>query len=94
MIIWEFKPSFDKSVKALPKKDKKAIKELAKKLIDVLEGKDVTSKGLGLAPLRRDFFEIRASYKRRILFRWKDNRVEFILAGNHDQIKRFLKENA
>ena len=94
MITWEFKPSFDKSVKSLSKNNKEAIKDLAKRLINVLEGKKIPSKGLSLTPLRKDFLEIRASYKRRILFRWKDNHVEFILAGNHDQIRRFLKENA
>jgi hypothetical protein len=29
----------------------------------------------------------------RILFRWEGDLVEFILAGNHDDVKRFLKQN-
>ncbi|MBU1912962.1 MAG: hypothetical protein KKB22_05485 [Candidatus Omnitrophica bacterium] len=28
--------------------------------------------------------------KARILFRWKEDLVEFILAGDHDDIKRYL----
>ena len=94
MITWEFKPSFDRSVKSLPDKDKVEIKELAKDLIDILQSGEQPSKGLGLTPLRKNLLEIRASYKRRILFRWKNNHIEFILAGNHDQIRAFLKENA
>lgn len=93
MITWEFKPSFDKSVKALPKKDKEVMKRLAKALIDILEGNQAASKGTGLKPLRKDYFEIRTSYKKRIIFRWQNDHVEFILAGNHDQVKKFLKEN-
>ena len=94
MITWEFKPSFDKSVKALPKQDKEAIKDLAKKIIDVLEHQNRVSKGLGFTYLRSNYYEIRASHKRRIILRWQDNHVEFILAGNHDQVRVFLKENA
>ena len=92
MIEYEFKPSFDKSVKSLPDKDKKAIKELAKDLIDILERKQKPHKGLGLSPLIKPYWEIRASYKQRILFRWVKNYIEFILAGSHDQIKKYLKE--
>lgn len=94
MITWEFKPSFDKSVKKLPDKDKAEIKKLAKGLIDILQTGEQPSKGFGLTPLQNNVLEIRASYKRRILFRWENNHVEFILAGNHDQIKTFLKEDA
>jgi hypothetical protein len=93
MITWEFKPSFDKSVKSLPAKDKEAVKELAKSLIGLLEDGRQLSKGLGLTPLRKNILEIRAGYKRRIIFRWTGDHIEFILAGNHDQVRAFLKEN-
>ena len=93
MICYEFKKSFDKSVKSLPERDKTAAKELCKSFINVLEKKEKPSKGLGLEHLQKDYWEARGSYKQRILFRWRGNYVEFILAGNHDQIKRFLKEN-
>ena len=94
MITWETKSSFDKSVKSLPVNDKEAIKALVKSLVSVLEGGRQTDKGLGLTPLRKNFLEVRASYKLRILFRWTGNHIEFVLAGNHDQVKRFLKENS
>jgi hypothetical protein len=93
MITWEFKPSFDKSVKSLPDYEKTAIKEMAANLIETLAASRRPSKGMGLTPLRNNFLEIRSSYKRRILFRWTAGHVEFILAGNHDQIRKFLKEN-
>lgn len=37
------------------------------------------------------FWEIRKGLKLRIIFLWQGDSVEFILAGTHDDIKRFLK---
>jgi len=51
---FEFKPSFERSLKALPPPEKEDVKA-------------------------------------RILFRWQGGLVEFVLAGNHDDVKRFLR---
>jgi len=91
MIHFNFKPSFKKSLNSLPKNDKNAVKESCAQLIEVLGGKSLLRKGLGLKQLRKDWWEIRKGLKQRILFRWKGNEVDFVLAGNHDQIKRFLR---
>ena len=88
---YEFKPSFDRSVKSLPPEIKKEIKELCLALIDVLSMEQELSVGLGLKNLRKNFWEIRKGLKLRILFRWQADHIEFILAGTHGQIKRFLK---
>jgi len=50
---YEFKPSFDRSVKSLPLKEKQEIKELCIDLIDVLSGDRELSSGMGLT---RDIF--------------------------------------
>ena len=34
---------------------------------------------------------MRKGLKTRILFRWEKDWIEFILAGDHNDIKRFLK---
>jgi hypothetical protein len=47
--------------------------------------------GIGLKRLRGDFWEIRHGLHDRVLFRWRDDFVEFVLAGDHDSIKIFLK---
>lgn len=88
---FEFKPSFEKSVKSLPFLTKQETKELCFSLIDILSGKRALSKGIGLKNLRNDYWEIRKGLKLRILFRWKNDLVEFILAGTHSDIKKFLK---
>ena len=88
---FEFKPSFERSIKSLPASEKADVKEAASQLIDVLSKDRQIHQGLGLKRLRRDFWEARKGIKVRILFRWAGDLVEFVLAGNHDDIKRFLK---
>lgn len=72
---YEFKPSFDRSVKSLPPKIKQEVKELCITLIDVLSGERELSLGMGL----------------KNLFRWQADHVEFVMAGTHEVIKRYLK---
>ena len=78
-MIFEFKPSFDRSIKSLPQKTNQEIKELCLSLIDVLSGEISLPGGFGLKNLRKNFWEIRKGLKLRILFRWQGNSVEFIL---------------
>jgi mRNA-degrading endonuclease RelE of RelBE toxin-antitoxin system len=89
---FEFKPSFDRSIKSFPHREKAELKSLAAELVEMLSRGRVVPKGIGLKRLRENFWEARRGLKRRILFRWNGESVEFILAGNHDDVKRFLKE--
>ncbi len=88
---FEFKPSFDRSVKSFHDLEREEIKKVAIQLIDMLSHDQEIHKGLGLKRLRGNFWEVRKGLKARILFRWDGDLVEFVLAGNHDDIKRFLK---
>ena len=88
---FEFKPSFERSIKSFPPPEKSEIKEAAAQLIDILSRDRQIHQGLGLKRLRGDFWELRKGIKARILFRWQGDLVEFVLAGNHDDVKRFLK---
>ena len=88
---FEFKPSFERSIKSFPPPKKSEIKEAAAQLIDILSRDRQIHQGLGLKRLRGDFWELRKGIKARILFRWQSDLVEFVLAGNHDDVKRFLK---
>jgi hypothetical protein len=47
--------------------------------------------GLGLKRLRGNYWESRHGLRNRILFRWTEDLIEFVLAGDHDSIKDFLK---
>jgi hypothetical protein len=88
---FEFKPSFDRSIKSFYGREKEEIKRAALQAIDILSQDRIIHKGVGLKRLKGDFWEIRKGLKARILFHWQGDLVEFILAGNHNDIKRFLK---
>ena len=88
---FEFKPSFKKSIKFFPAKEKKEIKTVTIQLIDMLSQDRSIHKGVRLKRLRGNFWEVRKGIKARILFKWEGDLVEFILVGNHNDIKRFLK---
>ncbi len=90
---FEFKPSFDRSIKQLTLNDKADVKVAASQLIEVLSKDREIYQGLGLKRLKGDFWEVRQGLKVRILFRWDGDLIEFVLAGNHDDVKRFLKQN-
>ncbi len=88
---FEFKPSFDRSVKSLHGREKDEVKEIAMQTIDILSQDRIIHKGIGLKRLKGNYWEIRKGLKARILFRWESNLVEFILTGDHNDIKRYLK---
>ena len=88
---FEFKPSFDRSVKSFHDSEKEGIKALAIQLIEMLSRDREIHKGIGLKRLRGSFWEVHKGLKIRILFRWDGELVEFVLAGNHDDVRRFLR---
>ena len=88
---FEFKPSFDRSVKSFHGKQKEEIKQTALQAIDILSQDRQIHKGIGLKRLKGDYWEIRKGLKERILFRWQGDLAEFVLAGDHNDIKRYLK---
>lgn len=88
---FEFKPSFDRSVKAFQGEEKEEIKKIAIQAIDILSQDRLIHKGIGLKRIKDNFWEIRKGLKTRILFRWESDLIEFIIAGNHSDIERYLK---
>ena len=90
---FEFKASFDRSVKSFPDYEKAEIKNLAIELVGMLSRDRADHKGVGLKRLKGNLWQIRKGLKTRILFHWDGELVEFVLAGNHDDVKRFIKAN-
>ncbi len=90
---YEFKPSFDRSIKALSPEVRGQIKAACLAFLDLLELRAKLPIGIGLKRLDEDFWEIRKGLRYRILFRWQKDSIEFILAGDHDSIKDFLKNS-
>jgi len=61
--------------------------------IGLLDTRAAIPTGLGLKRLRDDYWEVRHGLRNRILFTWKDDVIDFILAGDHDSIREFLKNS-
>jgi len=91
-VKYEFKPSFDRSIKALPEEEKADIKNICFIFIDLLELHAKLPSGIGLKHLANNFWEIRRGLRSRILFRWVKDSIEFVLAGDHNSIKKYLKD--
>ena len=89
---YDFKPSFDRSVKSLAAVHKDEIKSACLAFIGSLDKQTQLPGGLGLKHLHVDYWEIRMGLKIRVLFRWRHDLIEFILAGDHDAIKQFLRD--
>ncbi len=89
---YEFKTSFDRSIRARPSEQKELLISACLALVDVLESHAPMPAGTGLKRLQDGFWEIRQGLHNRILFRWRGDLVEFVLAGDHDSIKDYLKD--
>ena len=88
---YEIKRSFDRSVKGFYEDDRIEIKKIIFEVLDILSTGRKPSKGIRLTRLRNDYWEVGTSLKERLLFRFTDDLVQFLLAGNNDDIKRALK---
>lgn len=88
---FEFKPSFKRSIKSFPEKEKEEIKEVSIQLIDMLSQDRSVHKGVGLKRLRGDFWEIRKGIKSRILFRWNGDWWSLCLQEIITILSDFLK---
>lgn len=90
---YEFKSSFDRSIKSINARQKTAVFEACFAFLDLLEAHFPLPAGIGLKRLQDDYWEVRQGLHIRILFRWRQDLIEFVLAGDHDSIKDFLKKS-
>ena len=90
---YQYKPSFVQTIKKLTPQRKTKVKETIQNLVIFFETGQKTT-GLGLKKLRKNFWELRIDLKERVIFRLRDDLVEFVITGSHDEIKRYLKNLA
>ncbi len=89
---FEFKRSFDRSLKSLQSVARSEdLKRVIRKFIFSIENKEPFAHGFGLKKLKGNYYEIRSGLYDRIVFRRRDDLIEFVLVGDHNDIKRFLK---
>lgn len=83
-------PAFVRLFNKLASSKKQSVKESIEELIK-LYATGLHLKGLGLKRMGKDLWEIRSSLKDRILFSICGDTVYFHVVGNHDDIRKYLK---
>jgi hypothetical protein len=86
----DFLRSFDRSQSILPQEKQKKVKETAARIIRLANRDYPASHGLRIKKLTSSIFEARVDIHLRLLFELKQGYLIFILAGNHEDIKRHL----
>ena len=87
---YQVSPRFDRSVRRLDPVRRRAVQDAIERLVAAFETGQVPM-GLGLKRLRPGLWECRAGLSERILFYRRRDAVEFLLTGNHDDIRQFLR---
>jgi hypothetical protein len=80
--------AFDRALRALSLADFDVVASALRKLPNAFGRPHAHS---GVRKLRGHLYEVRAGLDRRIMFRKERNRLLLLFLGNHDQIRRFLK---
>jgi len=86
----ELLKSFRAQVRQLPKARRREIARAIDAMQEVF-GKPHVHSGLGIRRLHRNYFECRAGLDIRLAFRTERGCLTFVAAGNHDDIRRFIK---
>ena len=88
----EFKESFYRTFDKYSIDTQEKISSKIERLIKSIERNQI-SKGIGMKLLRSKsrLWEARVSDDIRIIFRYKSDLLEFGIVGNHNEIKRYLK---
>lgn len=84
-----FAPAFLKQLRKLDPQVKEGAKDAAGKVMNFYESGNKPP-GLGVKRLQRDVWEARAGLKIRILYSLSGDELRFILAGTHDDVRKFL----
>lgn len=84
-----FAPAFHKQLGKLDPSVKESAKAAAARVIDFYE-RGMRAPGLGVKRLRGDLWEARAGLRVRVLYLLAGDELRFILAGTHDDAKRYL----
>jgi len=81
---------FRKRVRDYPKETRGKI-GLALQCLERDFGHPHRHRGLGIRRLTGDFFEIRVGLEIRLVFQNRADCLLFVMAGNHDEVQKFLR---
>ena len=88
---YAYRKSFDRAFRKLTAAEQLQAESSLSRLFDFLERKSSLMSGLGLKPIGKNYWEIRAGIKIRILFEMEKDLITFYFAGNHDEIRKFIR---
>lgn len=91
----EYATRFEKSLRRIPAHDRRRAAETIEQIVHYLETQQAPE-GLGLKKLFSHaglgaVFETRASLALRLLFSVYDDVVTFLMVGDHDEVRRFIR---
>lgn len=89
-MLVEYLASYDRSFKKLSVDRQTGAIEAIDRLLDYF-ATGQRPHGLGLKRLQQRYWEIRIGLDTRVLFELQNDRLAFILVGNHDEIRRGLR---
>lgn len=89
-MLVEYLASYDRSFKKLSVDRQTGAIEAIDRLLDYF-ATGQRPHGLGLKRLQQRYWEIRIGLDTRVLFELQNDRLTFILVGNHDEIRRALR---
>lgn len=85
------RPSFRRAFDALSEPEQGDVRQAVLR-VSAAFGRPHLHSGLGIRSFGR-FFELRASRSLRVLFIASDGDFVLVTVGNHDQIRRFVRDN-
>ena len=91
---FELKPSFVRQFEKLKTRSPSradAARDVVRELSEKLSHNQPLPLGLGLKKLRKNHWEVRSSLSDRAVFFWKGDLISWILIGNHNDVRNFLK---
>ena len=90
MLQFAFAASFARSVKGLRPNDKIGIQRQVDAFMLALDARQIPA-GFGLKKLAASVWEIRTDLALRVIFQWEGDSLTFLLVGNHNEVRQFLK---
>ncbi|MCX5681265.1 MAG: hypothetical protein NT079_03165 [Candidatus Omnitrophica bacterium] len=84
-------PSFERSVKKFSPQEKEQIAQSLEQFNTFLLTNEIPA-GLGFKKISDDKYEIRSSIRLRVVLKAQDNNFYLVFVGNHDDIRRYLRD--
>jgi hypothetical protein len=88
-VLFSFTSAFSRQVEKLDPQVKCAAQETIASVVRFYKFRERTP-GLGIKRMRREVWEARSGLRIRILYRLEGESLCFVVAGTHDDVKRFL----